>query len=235
MNAVERVLANRLRREDIAARIAREFHDGQVVNLGAGLPMACTDYVADDLDLVLHSEQGLLGFGRRVTDPALVDPYFLNAGRQAVSVRPGMVVVDHASSFAIVRSGRIDVSVLGALQVSVGGDLANCWLPGKVTAGIGGAQDLAMQSKRLIVAMAFLASSGEVRLVEELTFPATALGVVDLVVTDVGVFEISEDGAVMREHAPAIDPADVAELGPPSVKVSSDVIPMELTADGGAR
>jgi 3-oxoacid CoA-transferase B subunit len=208
--------------ERIARRIAREFRDGQVVNLGAGLPMACVDYIPADLDIVFHSEQGLLGYGARVSRRDEINPYLLNAGRQAVLPRPGMAIVDHAGSFSIVRSGRIDITVLGGLQVSVTGDLANCWLPGKVAGGMGGAQDLADRAAMVVVAMGHLAQ-GEPRIVEKLSLPATAIGCVDLVVTDLAVLRITPGGAVLEEYAPGWDPEQIVSLGRAPIAISPRV------------
>jgi 3-oxoacid CoA-transferase subunit B len=206
--------------ELIARRIAREFRDGQVVNLGAGLPMACIDFIPADLDIVFHSEQGLLGYGSRVSRRDQIDPYLLNAGRQAVLPRPGMAIVDHAESFGIVRSGRIDITVLGALQVSVTGDLANCWLPDKVAGSIGGAQDLAACARKVVVAMGHLARSGEPRIVEKLSLPATAIGCVDLVVTDLAVLSVTPAGATLEEYAPGWDPEQIVRLGSAPIAIS---------------
>jgi 3-oxoacid CoA-transferase subunit B len=218
------------RAERIALRIVREFRDGQVVNLGAGLPMACADVIPADLDIVLHTEQGLLGYGRRVSRPEDVDPYLLNAARQALLARPGMVLVDHAESFAIVRSGRIDITVLGALQVSVTGDLANCWLPDKVAGSLGGAQDLADRAATVIAAMGHSSSSGEPRIVEKLSLPATAVRCVDLVVTELAVLRVTPDGTTLEEYAPGWDPEQIVALGSAPIAISPDVRDIELGA-----
>ena len=190
--------------------------------------MACVDYIPADLDIVFHSEQGLLGYGARVSRRDEIDPYLLNAGRQALLPRPGMAIVDHAGSFSIVRSGRIDITVLGGLQVSVTGDLANCWLPGKVTGGMGGAQDLADRAATVVVAMGHLAYGGEPRIVEKLSLPATAIGCVDLVVTDLAVLRITPSGAILEEYAPGWDPEQIVSLGRAPIAISPQARPIEL-------
>lgn len=199
-----------LSRRGIAFRLSREFREGNVVNLGTGIPALCADFVDDAGEVLLHSEQGLLGYGRRAETKAEVDVYLVNAGRQPVTPRPGMCLMDHAESFALVRGGRVDVTVLGALQVSAAGDLANCWLPAAAAGSLGGAQDLAFRARKVIVALPLLPHPG--RLVNQLTLPMTAPRCVSLVVTDIGVIELSGGSATLREIADGWTVADAQAL-----------------------
>lgn len=186
----------------MAARAAREFSDGQVVNLGVGIPVRAADFVPPDIEVLLHSEQGVLGFGRRVPDGDFGDPFLVNAMRQCVYPAPGMSFMDHAESFALVRGGRVDVAVLGALEVSARGDLANSWLPGRLTALLGGAQDIASCARKVIVVMPQTTKAGMPKFVARCTTPVTALAVVDLLVTDVAVWSVTADGVTLTEGAP---------------------------------
>lgn len=216
-----------LSRKGIAYRISREFHDGAIVNLGTGIPSLCADFVDPDREVLLHAEQGLLGFGRGARTKAEVDPCLINAARQPVTPRPGMCLMDHAESFALIRGGRIDISVLGALQVSVDGDLANCWLPGAPAGSLGGAQDLAFRARRVIAALPLLGPAG--RFVTRLTLTATAPGCVRQVVTDVAVIELAGGAAVLTElldewtEADLRDLTEVALTSPPGGPARLDV------------
>jgi 3-oxoacid CoA-transferase B subunit len=188
----------------MAVRVALEFREGMIVNLGTGLPTTCSEVVSKDLEIFFHSEQGVLGFGEVVHSLQEADPYLINASRQCVSRKPGMVFLDHVDSFALARGGRVDITVIGALQVSEQGDLANCRLKDRPSGLIGGGQDFAFCARRVVVMMQARTRSGAPKLVAACDLPLTAPGVVDLVVTDVGVFEPGPAGFLLVEIAPGI-------------------------------
>jgi 3-oxoacid CoA-transferase B subunit len=189
---------------EMAVRVALEFREGMIVNLGTGLPTTCSEVVRRDLEIFFHSEQGVLGFGEVVHSLKEADPYLINASRQCVSPKPGMSFFDHSDSFALARGGRVDITVIGALQVSEHGDLANCRLKDRPSGLIGGGQDFAFCAKRVIVMMHARTRSGAPKLVTECDLPLTAPGAVDLIVSDVGVFEPGPSGFVLVELAPGI-------------------------------
>jgi 3-oxoacid CoA-transferase B subunit len=186
----------------MAMRVAREFQDGAVVNLGMGLPLLCSDYVPEGREILFHSEQGIVGFGPLATSPDEVDLALMNAGGLPVTALPGMSLMSHDESFAMIRGGHIDITVLGSLQVSATGDLANTHRPGKVIGNIGGAQDLATCARRVIVMMHHTTPGGDAKIVQECTLPLTVPRCVDLIVTDVGVFEPLDGRMLLCEYAP---------------------------------
>ena len=209
-------------RESIAKRVARELKDGDLVNLGIGMPTMVANYLPGDIQVILQTENGFVGMGP-TPPPGQEDKDITNAGAQYVTVLPGGAFFDSAMSFALIRGGHLDVTVLGALEVDEQGNLANWMIPGKMVPGMGGAMDLTVGAKRVIIAMEHRSKEGNPKILKECRLPLTAKGEVDLIVTEMAVIEVTKDGLLLKEIAPGLTAEDVQRATEAELKVSPDL------------
>jgi 3-oxoacid CoA-transferase B subunit len=221
------VAVERLTRDLMAARVAAELQDGWVVNLGLGMPTMCSDFIPVDRRVIFHSENGVIGYGRRATEEE-VGPYVVNAGVQPVELMPFASIVHHADSFALIRGGRLDAAVLGAYEVAANGDFANWRLEGRTGGGIGGAMDIAACAQRLFIMMEHTTRENAPRLLPRCTLALTAPAVVKLIFTDLGVFEPLGEAFRLREIAPGVSVDEVRALTGAPLIVDDDLKPLQV-------
>ncbi len=216
-----------LTKEQIAQRIAKELKDGMYVNLGIGIPTLVANYIPEGMTITLQSENGLLGMGPFPFEGD-EDPDLINAGKQTITTIPGSVFFDSAMSFGMIRAGKVDLTVLGAMEVADNGDIANWKIPGKMVKGMGGAMDLVASAKNIIVAMQHTSRDGASKLLKECTLPITGLQCVTKVVSNLGVFDIEAEGFVLRERAPGISVSEIVEATEGRLVVPDQVPEMQF-------
>lgn len=219
-----------LSREQMAQRVALELRDGDYVNLGIGMPTLVANFIPDGIDVMLQSENGLLGMGAFPTE-AQLDADMINAGKQTVTARKGAAIFDSAQSFAMIRGGHVDITVLGALEVDVNGNIASWMIPGKMVKGMGGAMDLVAGAENIIVMMTHASKQGESKLLNACTLPLTGVGCIHKVITELAWLEIRDGTFVLREYAPGVSIEDIKAKTAGTLIVADDVREMPFIVE----